>query len=54
MSVNINPYLYAKKKKKKPKRYVYAGKGVMYWINNFNRIFEYKPLTWKHLTNLFM
>ena len=52
MSININPYLCAKKKKKKPKQYVYAGKGLMYWINHF-RTFEYKPLTWERLTNLF-
>lgn len=45
MSVNINPYLCAKKKKKTPKHYVYAGKGVMYWIDHFNRTFEHKPLT---------
>lgn len=54
MGVNINPYLCAKKKKKKPKQYIYTGKGVMYWINHFNRTFEYNnPLTWEHLTNLF-
>jgi hypothetical protein len=51
MGVNINPYLFAKKKKKKPKQYVYTGKGVMYRMEHSNKTFDYKP-TWEHLTNL--
>lgn len=53
MGVNINPYLCAKKKKKKPKQYIYAGKGLMYWIDHSNKLLNIKP-TWEHLTNLFI
>lgn len=54
MGININPYLCAKKKKKKPKQYVYAGKGLMYWINHSDNTSEYhNKLTYEHLANLF-
>lgn len=54
MGVNINPYLCAKKKKKKSRQYIYTGKGVMYWIDHYNKTFKYYKPTWEHLTNLFM
>lgn len=38
MSVNINPYLKMKKRKNKPKRYIYSGKGVCYWLNKLEYI----------------
>jgi len=38
MGININPYLCAKKKKEKSKRYVYTGKGLMYWLNHFEKL----------------
>lgn len=54
MGVNINLYLCAKKKKKKSRQYIYTGKGVMYWIDHYNKTFKYHKPTWEHLTNLFM
>ena len=54
MGVNINPYLCAKKKKKKPKQYIYSGKGLIYWIDNYNKTSKYYKPTWEYLTNLFM
>lgn len=54
MGVNINPYLCAKKKKRKSKQYIYAEKGFMYWMENYNKTLSTNKPTWEHLTNLFM
>jgi len=53
MSVNINPYLCAKKKKEKRKKYIYCGKGVMWNINHFNELCYKNKITWNSINNLF-